>query len=126
MKVRTFTAPFRTVVGNDAHELDFGPDDYLVVRPIFGLSRSEVETWATRIREVGASEAGPVAEEAADHLILDLLRTACIEWHLAGPDGPIPQPGTREALSALPAALAAGLFGFLTTFRGHTDPTTRG
>ena len=133
MRVRTFTVPFAKIVGDEAHELDFGPDDYVVVRPLFGLSKAGIEGWAERIGEVekqGTDEDADKAEAsaAADRLIVDLLADAILEWHLEGPDGQIAKPGTPEALNALPGALAGSLYRFLTTYRGEaaTNPTSRG
>lgn len=128
MRVRTFTVPFAKIVGEDAHELEFGPDDYLVIRPLFGLSKTEIEAWAERIGEVEKLGTDPEAIAAADQLILDLLGAAVLTWHLDGPDGPIEKPGTPEALNALPGALAGSLYRFLTTYRGEAtaNPTTRG
>ena len=147
MRVRTFTVPFAKIVGEDAHELDFGPEDRVVVRPLFGLSKAAIEAWAARIAEVEkagtraaalkASEDSEVddetslvkavkdAEEMADRLIIDLLSEGVIEWHLEGPDGPIGKPGTPEALNALPAAIARSIFNFLTSYRGEApgNPT---
>lgn len=123
MQIRTFRVPFSRVVGDEAHELDFGPEDYLVVRPVFGLSRTEVQGWAARVAEV--AEADDAAK--ADQLILDLLGEAVIEWHLGGSDGkPIEKPGTVAALNALPGAVAGSLFAFLSSYRGEApNPTTR-
>lgn len=133
MRVRTFTVPFAKIVGDEAHELDFGPDDRVVVRPLFGLSKAEIEQWAARIGEVekqGLDEDADkeAAGEAADRLIVDLLADAIREWHLEGPTGPIDKPATPEALNALPGALAGSLYRFLTTYRGEaaTNPTNRG
>lgn len=130
MRVRTFVVPFAKIVGDDAHELEFGPDDHVVVRPLFGLSKAEIETWRDRIAEVeklGTAKA-PSAEAAADQLILDLLASSVIEWQLDGPDGPIPKPTTPAALNALPGAITGSVYRFLTTYRGEaaTNPTTRG
>jgi hypothetical protein len=130
MRVRTFVVPFAKIVGEDAHELDFGPDDHVVVRPLFGLSKAEIEAWAARIADVealGKGEDKPAAEAAADQLVLDLLNAAILEWVLDGPDGAIAKPTTPEALNALPGALAGSLYRFLTTYRGEAvgNPTKR-
>jgi len=127
MRVRTFTVPFAKIVGEDAHELDFGPEDRLVVRPLFGLSKADIEAWAARIAEVekAGTDKAIGAEEMADRLIIDLLSAAVIEWHLEGPEGPIGKPGTPEALNALPGAIAGSLYRFLTSYRGEApgNPT---
>ena len=131
MRVRTFVVPFSKIVGEDAHELDFGPDDHVIVRPLFGLSKAELEEWGERIKVVetlGNAEDKKAAEAAADQLILDLLAVAVTEWVLEGPDGAIAKPTTPEAFKALPGAITGSLYRFLTTYRGEaaTNPTTRG
>ena len=135
MRIRTFTVPFAKVAP-DATEIEFGPDDYLVVRPLFGLPREQQAAIWKRISEVEtlaevAKDAPPddgdrlAAEEKGELLILDMLRAACDEWHLDGPDGPIPIPGTPEALNALPGGLVAALYPFLVRYRGEDpNPTT--
>lgn len=129
MQVRTFTVPFAKVVGDEAHELEFGPDDFVVVRPLFGLSRGEIAAWQERIQavEVMAETKAPEAEAASDQLVLDLLHAAIVKWSLEGPDGSIEMPGTPEALNALPGALGGSLYQFLTTYRGEAgaNPTKR-
>src|SRR3990167_9085289 len=124
MRVRTFTVPFATIVGDEAHELYFGPDDHVVVRPLFGLSKTEIEEWAARIGEVerlGIAAADDVAAKteaagAGGQLIVDLLATAILSWQLEGPNGPIEKPTTPTALNALPGAIAGALYRFLTTY----------
>jgi hypothetical protein len=127
MRVRSFTVPFAKIVGEDAHELEFGPDDRVVVRPLFGLSKAEIETWAARIAEVekAGTDKAEGAEAMADRLIIDLLSEGITDWHLDGPDGPIEKPGTPEALNNLPGAIAGSLYRFLTTYRGEApgNPT---
>jgi hypothetical protein len=127
MQVRSFRVPFGQVCP-EATELDFGPDDYLVVRPLFGLSKTALEGWTTRFGEVTTALATDEKKAAklGDRLLLDLMGTAIVEWHLAGPDGPIPQPGTIEAVNALPGAIAGSLLGFLSSYRGEApgNPTT--
>jgi len=129
MRVRTFTVPFAKIVGEDAHELEFGPDDRVVVRPLFGLSKTEIEAWQTRIAEVDqlVKDEVPGATEVADRLIIDFIAASVTEWHLDGPDGPIEMPGTPEALNALPGAIAGSIFRFLSNYRGEGgNPTKRG
>lgn len=130
MRVRTFTVPFKQIVGDEALELDFGPDDFVVVRPLFGLSKTIIEQWTTRITEVEklAISDEPGASDAADRLIVDLLAEGILSWHLEGPTGPIEKPGTPEALNALPGAIVGALYRFLTQYRGEPgpNPTTRG
>ena len=138
MQIRTFRVPFAEVVGDEATELEFGPDDYLVVRPLFAMPREESAALADRIREVErlaeeASELGRAdrrrgaAEAAADKLVVDVIGLACVEWHLTGTDGqPIPKPGTPQALDTLPVGLASALYPFLMRFRGNApNPGTR-
>ena len=129
MRVRTFVVPFSKIVGEDAHELDFGPDDDVIVRPLFGLSKAEIEEWGARITDVQklGEEKADTAEAAADQLILDLLAASVTEWVLDGPEGAIAKPTTPAALNALPGAIAGSLFRFLTTYRGEAaNPTTGG
>ena len=120
MRAKTFTVPFARVVGDDATELEFGPDDYLVVRPIFAMSAEVLRGWVKRITDIESD----APEAVADQLILDLLDATCQEWHLTGPDGAILQPKTRAALLALPGAITGSLFGFLASYRGDgANPT---
>lgn len=138
MRVRTFTVPFARIVGEDAKELEFGPEDYCVVRPLFGLSFSDTKRWGERIAEVEklgeqardgelTPEQRTAAEAKADSLLLDIMRESIIEWHLGGPDGePIPMPGTPAALDALPTGLRTRIYPFLSTYRGDDpNPSTR-
>lgn len=137
MKLRTFTVPFARVVGDEATELEFGPDDFIIVRPLFGLPRDEITAWSRRIESVekAAKEAvdlppdDPVrkaAEALSDTLILDVIRGAVQTWSLTGPDGtPIEMPKSPSDLEALPGGLAAALYPFLSTYRGEANPTTR-
>ena len=120
MRAKTFTVPFAKVVGEEATELEFGPDDYLVVRPIFSMPASDLRGWIERINTIE-----PDADAAVgDQLVLDLMAETVLEWHLTGPTGEIAQPRTAEALLALPGAIAGSLFGFLSSYRGEgTNPT---
>ena len=123
MRVRTFRVPFSRLVGEDAQELEFGPEDYLVIRPIFGLPAAKVAELSKRMTSLGESE----DEAAADVLLLDLMADAIVEWHLTGPDGEaIPRPQTGDEVRELPAGLAGAFFSFIATYRGDTpNPTTR-
>ena len=134
MKVRSFTVPFAKIAP-DATELEFGAGDYLVIRPLFALPFTEQQALVDRIQEMQrlAGEvaelprADPVrksAEAKTDSVVLDVIRTACEEWHLEGPDGPIAMPQTPEALDALPTGLAIALYPFLANYRGEANPTT--
>lgn len=123
MLIKTFRVPFAEIVGPEAMELEFGPDDYAVVRPLFSRSVAEVRDLQERMAAVDED----TPPEEADRLVLDMLGMAFMEWHLVGPDGtPIPQPATTDDLDALPAALKGSIFPFLSNYRGRTpNPTTR-
>ena len=139
MKARTFTVPFSKVVGDDATELEFGPDDHLVVRPLFSLSAVEVRAVQRRIEDFEAKPAK--AQEIEDlakrqdaldalnteagELILSLMDIAVRGWSLEGESGPIPRPTTVEALDDLPAAVRGGLYGWLVNYRGEDPHPTR-
>ena len=125
MNLRTFRVPFSRIVGEDANELEFGPDDYLMVRPIFGLPASQVAELSNRMTALGTDEEADEAK--ADALLLDLMDSAIVEWHLVGPDGEaIPRPKTGDEVRELPAGLAGAFFAFIATYRGDTaNPTTR-
>lgn len=122
MKARTFTVPFSKIVGDEATELEFGPEDYLVIRPIFSMSAEVLRGWIKRITEIDSD----VPAEVGDQLVLDLLDATCLQWHLDGPEGPISQPKTPDALTALPGAVAGSLFGFLSSYRGEGPNPTKG
>lgn len=119
MQYKTFKVPFSEVVGDDHPEVEFGPEDYLVVRPIFAFPVREISDFRER---VGKIEELPDAE-AAD-LLTDILSRTIKEWHLETPDGPIPMPKTADDLDSLPAAIRSMLLPFILTFRGRgPDPT---
>ena len=122
MRAKTFTVPFAKVVGDEATELEFGPDDYLVVRPIFSMPAADLRGWIERINDLDPESDASVG----DQLVLDLMAETVLEWPLAGPDGEIPQPRTAAALLALPGAVAGSLFGFLSSYRGEGTNPTRG
>ena len=121
MRVRSFRVPFSRVVPDDAHELEFGPDDYLVIRPLFGMPAARLQEYVVRIGELGEG----TDQALIDRLVLDMLTEACQEWSLTGEDGQaISKPVTGEELRALPGALAGNLFAFLSTYRGDAvNPT---
>ena len=140
MKARTFTVPFEKVVGDDATELEFGPDDYLVVRPIFSMSALDIRSTQTRIEAFEAKPAeaqkitDPKKRQAemdklnteAGELILSLMDLAVIDWKLEAESGPIDRPRTVEALDNLPGAIRGSLYSFLCNYRGEDpNPTTR-
>lgn len=123
MQIRKFTVPFAEILPKDASELEFGPGDYLVVRPIFSRPAADIRGLASRLSELDDK----VADADADALSLELLETCVLEWHLEGEEGPIPMPRTAAALNALPATLRGALLPFLTTYRGKgPNPTTAG
>ena len=122
MKAKTFTVPFSKIVGEEATELEFGPEDYLVIRPIFSMSAEVLRAWIGRISQIGED----AADSDGDQLVLDLLNETILEWHLEGPEGLISQPKTAEALLKLPGAVAGSLFVFLSSYRGEGTNPTRG
>jgi hypothetical protein len=137
VKLRTFTVPF-SKLNDEMTELEFGPDDVMVVRPLFTLSRDAAANLATRMgqveqdalaaRKLPADDPERVAvEEASDLLILDVIRTAIVSWRLTDENGvPIKVPESTAELDALPSGLAASLYPFLQTYRGDgPNPTTR-
>ena len=121
MRIRSFTVPFSRVLPEDAHELEFGPDDYMVVRPIFGLSAESLTELLERMNKAATEEDG-------DALYADVVAQTVLEWHLSDENGvAIPKPATRQDAKALPGALAGALYEFLTSYRGDgANPTTRG
>lgn len=138
MRVRSFKVPFSKVVGEEAYEVEYGPDDAMVVRPLFGLPAGKAQEWAKRIdqlhrQSVDAQASGEqsdidAAGEAVAQIVLDLLRELVTDWRLEGPDGPILKPAKGEDLDALPLTLRNALFGFFQTYRGDgpPNPTTSG
>jgi hypothetical protein len=137
VKARSFKVPFSKVVGDDATEVEYGPDDCMVVRPLFGLPSGRAQEWARRIagvrrdaREAAASDdeaAKEAAGDAVDQLVLDLVAEQVDDWRLVGPDGPLLKPATPADLGALPFALRGALFGFFENYRGDgPNPTTGG
>ena len=140
MKARTFTVPFAKVVGDEATELEFGPDDYMVVRPIFSMSALDIRVTQNRIEsfEAKPAEALKIADPRkraaemdrlnteAGELILSLMDLAVIDWRLESEAGPIERPRTVEALDSLPGAIRGGLYSFLCNYRGEEpNPTIR-
>ena len=120
MRIRSFTVPFSKVLPEDAHELEFGPDDYMVVRPIFGLSAESLTEYLERMQKA-------TTEAEGDALYADVVKETVLEWHLSDGENDIPLPATRKAARKLPGALAGALFDFLTSYRGDSEnPTTRG
>ena len=121
MRIRTFRVPFARLVGEDATELEFGPEDYLVVRPIFGLPAEQVAGLSNRMTSLTEGD-----EAAADVLLLDLMGSAIVEWHLTGPEGEdIPRPQTGDEVRKLPAGLAGAFFSFIATYRGDVENPTK-
>ena len=121
MRVRSFRVPFSRIVPEDAHELEFGPDDYVVIRPVFGLPASRLQEYVSRIGELTV-ETEPGVVHA---LVLEMLDEVCNEWSLSDEAGtPIGKPTTSAELQALPGALAGNLFAFLSSYRGDAPNPT--
>ena len=121
MRVRTFRVGFEQVAP-DATELEFGPDDYLVVRPLFALSGAAYLEFSERLKAI---EDKPPEEHRV--FVAWVLEQTVQEWHLTDYDGQaILQPKTPDELMALPAGLNPNtLFAFLLGFRGDgANPTT--
>jgi hypothetical protein len=124
VRARTFRVPF-SKVAPDAVELEWGPEDYLVVRPLRSMAAGEYNALLAGFRDP-AKETASDAENA--DFLLGILRTTVLEWHLTGEDGEaIAMPATWADVDALPVGLGAELFTFLFTYTGDTpDPTTAG
>lgn len=131
MRVKTFKVPFSRIAPEDATELEFGADDYCMVRPLFGMPASALQSYQERIAAITSDDVtsdGEVARrrKLSDDLLMDMLNEAIIEWHLSDDSGPIPKPSTPEEVLNLPGALAGNLFNFLSNYRGgDPNPTTR-
>jgi hypothetical protein len=120
MQPRTYRVPFSAIP--DVTELEFGSDDYLVIRPLGSRSSAVYADIAARAQAVSTDD-----ETASAAVYMELLNLTIAEWHLAGPDGPIPMPATWDDVEALPQALAVPLIGFLFKYRGDgPNPTTGG
>lgn len=123
MRARTFRVGFARVAP-DAVELEWGPDDYLVVRPLLTRSPAYLAALEARLSEEAT---GKGADADRQKLLLGTLADVVVEWSLTGEDGPIALPGTWADIEALPAGLASALFDFVFTYRGDgPDPTTAG
>jgi len=122
VRARTFRVPFAKVAP-EALELEWGPDDYLVIRPLLAKSPGELAGIRTRMSETAE---GNEADRQA--LLLDVLSDVIVEWSLRGPDGEtIPLPTTWAEVDALPSGLGSALFDFIWTYRGDgPDPTPAG
>ena len=121
MRIRTFRVPFSRIV-SDAPELEFGPEDYVVLRPVFGQPADVLTEFLERLN--GLRSEGDRSD--GDRFALDLYERTIVDWHLADEAGePIPQPRTAPELYRLPAQVSGGLTTFLMGFRGEgPDPTT--
>lgn len=123
MRARTFRVPFSRVAP-DAVELEWGPDDYVVVRPLLTKSPGELAAIHARLDTVPKGKDGEGERQA---FLLDVLREVVVEWHLDSDAGPVPLPSTWADIDALPSGLGAALFDFVWTYRGDgPDPTTAG
>ena len=134
MRIRSFRVPFSQILDDESHELEFGPDDYLVVRPVFALSAEALQAIQERMAAIGEAAASDdpdkvkQAERLSDKLYEDVVKATVLEWRLADENGvSIDKPATRAALRKLPGPLAGGLYNFLITYRGDDgpNPTTR-
>lgn len=124
MRARTFRVPFARVAPQ-AIELEWGPDDYLVIRPLLTRSPADVNAIYARMN---AASAGEGSEDDRQALLLEVLHDVVVEWSLRDADGgTIPMPSTWAEVDALPSGLGVGLFDFIFTYRGDgPDPTTAG
>lgn len=125
MRARTFRVPFAQVAP-DATELEWGPDDYIVVRPLLTRSAADAFAIQARLAEI-ENIPGHKGELARRAFIVDIIDELIVEWSLTDADGrTVPKPTTAEAFLALPSGLAAALFGFLMGYRGDeaANPTT--
>lgn len=119
MQVRIFRVPFGQL--GDLAELEFGEQDYLMVRPLFASPRGQAQQFVDRVNALREG----VDQIGADQLVCDMLAACVTEWHLAGAEGEaIPQPRTPADLNALPGGLAGALAAFFWSYRGETHPTT--
>ena len=119
MEIRTYTVPFSEIVGPEATEVTFGPDDYVQLRSLWAYPASEVSDILRRQQTL--TEDSPDSD--AEAILEELLRRCVVGWSLNGPDGPIPKPTNTAEVDRLPTALALRLVPFLATFRGKPDPT---
>jgi hypothetical protein len=125
MRARTFRVPF-SQVAPEATELEWGPDDYIVVRPLLTRSASDAFAISARLAET-ETMTGKKGEEARRAFIVSIIDELIVEWSLTDGEGrTVPKPTTAEAFLALPSGLAASLFGFLMGYRGDeaANPTT--
>lgn len=119
MEIRTYTIPFAEIVGPDATEVVFGPDDYLQLRSLWAYPANEVSDIIRRQQALTVES----PDEDAEAILKELLTRCVVGWNLNGPDGPIPKPTNTAEVDRLPTALALRLVPYLATFRGRPDPT---
>lgn len=123
MRARTFRVPFSRVAP-EAFELEWGPEDYVVVRPLLTKSPGELAAIHARLAEAAKGKAGEAERQT---LLLSVLADVIVEWHLDSDAGPVPMPTTWAEVDALPSGLGAAIFDFMWTYRGDgPDPTTAG
>lgn len=117
MRARTFRVPFGRVAP-DAIELEWGPDDYVIIRPLLTKSPADLAVIFARLAD----------EEDAKVVAIEILDECIVEWSLMGEDGrAIPKPATWDDIDALPSGLGGALVNFLYRYRGEApDPTTAG
>ena len=136
MRLRTFKKTFADVFGANLPGIEFGPDDYFVVRPLSARPGIEAEEWGQRLTDLSIrltaleKEDPKGAEKAASDAIatvtIDLLRACVIDWHLVSDEGAVPMPTSADDLRRLPTGLnASAWFEFLTSYRGDgPNPST--
>ena len=118
MRIRTFRVPFSRIV--DVPELDFGPEDYVVLRPVFGQPADVLTEFLERVAALTDED-----KDESDRFALDLLERTVAEWHLTDEAGEaIAQPRTAAEMYRLPAQVSGGLVTFVMGYRGDgPDPT---
>jgi hypothetical protein len=121
MRARTFRVPFSRVAP-DAVELEWGPDDYMVVRPLLTRSAAEAIALQAKLDSVSALPRDAAGQKAGRALILEVIGESVTEWSLTDADGrAIPLPRTDAEYLALPSGLVQAIFGFLMSYRGETE-----
>lgn len=122
MRIRTFRVPFSRVAP-EAHELEWGPEDYVVIRPLLSKSPGDLAIMHGRLDAAAKGK-----EKSREEVLLDILGECIVEWSLTDASGAsIPMPRTWAEVDALPSGLASALFDFIFSYRGDgPDPTTAG
>ena len=142
MQPRTATVPFADILGESANEIDFGPDDFAVVRPLYSHPGVKIRDLLDRINALGRAPAIPpdsspeerqrledahavAQEEEGDRILLDMLDLCIVTWSLYEDGVAVPMPRTPDALNRLPSALRGALYVFLMSFRGKGPNPTK-